>query len=393
MGVKLGNIIQGTHLIKADLSKKSVAIDASYTIMVFLNRRYGPNPEIPVDKTMRAINHLYGILYRTISLIECGILPVFCFDGIPDELKRLSTKNRFNDFERTKERYEQCLKMGDKSLAKKIALGKEFLWMNCIREVRMLLKALGIPFIDSPSEAEAQCAQLVKMGVCDYCNTSDFDALLLGSPNILKIERVQSRKVTGILYNTQDIFNQLKINRFQLIDLAIMIGNDFFPGVHGIGIKMGLELVQKYGTLEQIIARNDKMGPIIANAIEKGKIVGLLGINGAGKTTTIKMLTSLLSPSGGTYHLDELDGIRYPNEVKKRINMIAGGERMIYWRLTAYENLWYYGQIYNVENSILKTRIEELLKLVGLKEKQNVPVETFSKGMKQRLQIARGLIK
>jgi ABC-2 type transport system ATP-binding protein len=130
----------------------------------------------------------------------------------------------------------------------------------------------------------------------------------------------------------------------------------------------------------------------ISLQIEKGKIVGLLGINGAGKTTTIKMLTTLLAPTSGSYYVDDIDAVKDPAEIKKRINMIAGGERMIYWRLTAYENLWYYGQIYNVPNSILKDRIEELLKLVGLKGKENLPVETFSKGMKQRLQIARGLI-
>lgn len=130
----------------------------------------------------------------------------------------------------------------------------------------------------------------------------------------------------------------------------------------------------------------------ISMQIEKGKIVGLLGINGAGKTTTIKMLTTLLSPTSGTYFMDDIDAIKYPVEIKKRINMIAGGERMIYWRLTAYENLWYYGQIYNVPNKVLKERIDNLLNLVGLEGKKNIPVETFSKGMKQRLQIARGLI-
>jgi ABC-2 type transport system ATP-binding protein len=130
----------------------------------------------------------------------------------------------------------------------------------------------------------------------------------------------------------------------------------------------------------------------ISLQIEKGKIIGLLGINGAGKTTTIKMLTTLLAPSAGTYTMEDIDAVKYPMEIKKRINMIAGGERMIYWRLTAYENLWYYGQLYNVPNHILKDRIEELLSLVGLEGKQDIPVETFSKGMKQRLQIARGLI-
>lgn len=130
----------------------------------------------------------------------------------------------------------------------------------------------------------------------------------------------------------------------------------------------------------------------ISLQIEKGKIVGLLGLNGAGKTTTIKMLTTLLSPTSGTYTFDGIDAVKNPMLVKQQINMIAGGERMLYWRLTAYENLWYYGQIYGVPKECLRKRIQELLSLVGLEGKANIPVETFSKGMKQRLQIARGLI-
>jgi ABC-2 type transport system ATP-binding protein len=126
--------------------------------------------------------------------------------------------------------------------------------------------------------------------------------------------------------------------------------------------------------------------------IEKGQIVGLLGINGAGKTTSIKMLSTLISPTTGTINIDGIDAVKNPMEVKKRINMVAGGERMIYWRLTGRENLWYYGQLYDIENKELGKRIDYLLELVGLEDSQNVPVERYSKGMKQRLQIARGLI-
>lgn len=126
--------------------------------------------------------------------------------------------------------------------------------------------------------------------------------------------------------------------------------------------------------------------------LHKGQIIGLLGINGAGKTTTIKMLSTLLLPTSGRIDVDGMDGVKEAMKVKKRINMIAGGERMIYWRLTARENLWYYGQLYGIENRLLEARIQKLLAMVGLSENQDIPVERFSKGMKQRLQIARGLI-
>ncbi len=142
-----------------------------------------------------------------------------------------------------------------------------------------------------------------------------------------------------------------------------------------------------HSTREKVVAVKD-----ISLRIDKGQIVGLLGINGAGKTTTIKMLTTLIEPTNGSYSFDGIDAIVRPDLVKRQINMIAGGERMIYWRLTAYENLWYYGQLYGIDNTLLKKRIEQLLHIVGLEDKADLPVETYSKGMKQRLQIARGLI-
>ena len=126
--------------------------------------------------------------------------------------------------------------------------------------------------------------------------------------------------------------------------------------------------------------------------IRPGEIVGLLGINGAGKTTTIKMLSTLLMPTAGSIVIDGIDALKEPMKVKKIVNMIAGGERMLYWRLTARENLSYFGSLYGLSGKALKDRISALLKEVDLEEAANTPVEQYSKGMKQRLQIARGLI-
>lgn len=126
--------------------------------------------------------------------------------------------------------------------------------------------------------------------------------------------------------------------------------------------------------------------------IEKGKIVGLLGVNGAGKTTTIKMISTLLEPTSGQITIDGEDVVENRMDIKKRVNMITGGERMIYWRLTGRENLMYFGKLYGIDKSVLKSRIDELVKLVGLDKSIDIPVERYSKGMKQRLQIARGMI-
>lgn len=126
--------------------------------------------------------------------------------------------------------------------------------------------------------------------------------------------------------------------------------------------------------------------------LPSGQVTGLLGLNGAGKTTTIKMLSTLLLPTSGQITVDGLDITQHTKTVRKRINMIAGGERMVYWRLTGRENLWYFAQLYDVESRTLNARIDQLLKLVGLEDAADTIVERYSKGMKQRLQIARGLI-
>lgn len=138
---------------------------------------------------------------------------------------------------------------------------------------------------------------------------------------------------------------------------------------------------------EEKLAVND-----LSFHLPPGQVIGLLGLNGAGKTTMIKMLSTLLLPTSGQITLDGLDVTRHTRAVRKRINMIAGGERMVYWRLTGRENLWYFAQLYDVEPRGLQGRIDQLLEQVGLRDAADTVVERYSKGMKQRLQIARGLI-
>ncbi|MFG3436247.1 ABC transporter ATP-binding protein [Nonomuraea sp. NPDC047897] len=126
--------------------------------------------------------------------------------------------------------------------------------------------------------------------------------------------------------------------------------------------------------------------------IPLGRVTGLLGLNGAGKTTTIKILATLLRQTSGTVSVGGLDPVRQPHAVRRRINLIAGGERMVYARMTGRENLWYFGQLYDVPGRVLRPRIAELLDLVGLAEAADIRVERYSRGMAQRLSIARGLI-
>lgn len=147
----------------------------------------------------------------------------------------------------------------------------------------------------------------------------------------------------------------------------------------------------KKGFLKKVIETKEAVKDISIK-VERGEIFGLLGPNGAGKTTIMKMLTTLLTPSKGSIEIDGLDCLKFKKEIQKRINFIYGGERSLYWRLSARDNLIYFADLYSVNEGIMFKRIDELLDLVGLKKYSHKKVETFSKGMKQRLQIARALI-
>lgn len=126
--------------------------------------------------------------------------------------------------------------------------------------------------------------------------------------------------------------------------------------------------------------------------VKKGEIFGLLGPNGAGKTTIIKVMTTLLAPSSGEVKILGYDSFGEERYIRPRINFIFGGERSLYWRLSAKDNLQFFCDQYLVPKSKQSQIIDTLLDRVGLLEEKNRKVENFSKGMKQRLQIARSLI-
>ncbi len=127
-------------------------------------------------------------------------------------------------------------------------------------------------------------------------------------------------------------------------------------------------------------------------SVNKGEIFALLGPNGAGKTTIIKILTTLLAPTSGNAYVFGHDCYKERKKVRKSINFVFGGEAGLYWRLSGRENLQYFADLYKVPTKIARERMESLLKIVELDQDADKKVEQYSKGMKQRLLIARGLI-
>jgi ABC-2 type transport system ATP-binding protein len=130
----------------------------------------------------------------------------------------------------------------------------------------------------------------------------------------------------------------------------------------------------------------------VSLSIEKGELFGLLGPNGAGKTTTVKMLTTILLPTAGDASILGFDLRKDTQEIRKRIGFTFGGARGLYGRLTARDNLRYFAELYALESSVSHKRIAEMLAMVGLSERADDRVETFSSGMQQRLHMARALL-
>ena len=272
MGVKLQDIVLRKVLDFQTLEGKIIAIDAPNIIMGLFNfARKNPDGTyagLILDRTQRPISHLYGLLYRINFYYTKKIFPIFCFDGRDSELKKIITKDRLNDFRFTQKWYEEAIKSGDKTGARQIALSKEYMWQNIILESKQLLGALGVHYMESPASAESQCASLVKEGIAHYSNSQDFDSLLFGCPNMIqnlskslrrKVQRKWTyTKITPLSVDLRKNLKKLEINQFQLVDLALLVGTDYFPGIKGIGPKKALKYIKNHKQIENVITSVNK---------------------------------------------------------------------------------------------------------------------------------------
>ena len=266
MGVKLQDLIIRKKIDIKSLVGSIIAIDAPNIIMSLFNfARKNPDGSyagLILDRTQRPISHLYGLLYRVNFLYSKKIFPIFCFDGKVSELKRIITTDKLHDFQFYQKWYNSAIGRGDKDLARNIALSRGYLWHNIIKESKELLGALGVPYVESPASAESQCAYLVKQKIATYSNSQDFDSLLFGCPYMIqnlskslkrKVQgRWQYQKIEPFKIELQKNLYNLDITYFQLVDLGILMGTDYFPGIKGIGPKKALTLIRKYHTIEKI---------------------------------------------------------------------------------------------------------------------------------------------
>ncbi len=141
------------------------------------------------------------------------------------------------------------------------------------------------------------------------------------------------------------------------------------------------------GKKREVVALHD-----LSFTVQPGIVFGLLGPNGAGKTTTIRILTTLLTPTAGKAQVLGFDVVSEARKIRRRIGLILGGERGLYGRLTGIENLKYMAALNHLDRKTARRRVKEVIEIVGLDSASDRRVEQYSRGMRQRLHIARGLL-
>jgi flap endonuclease-1 len=264
MGVDLGGIVDKKKTSLEELRGKSLAVDGYNALYQFLAIIRGTMGEPLTDRAGRITSHLSGLFYRTVNMIERGIRVVYVFDGEPPALKEVEIKRRMQIKEEAIIRYEDALKRGAVEEAKRYAQMTSRLKDEMVDDAKRLLSSMGVPWIQAPSEGEAQAAHIVSKSHLWAVASQDYDSLLFGAPVLVRNLTVSGRRklpgknvyveVEPEIIDLRKALTDLGLTREQLIDVAILLGTDYNPGgFKGIGPKTALKLIRELGTLERAI--------------------------------------------------------------------------------------------------------------------------------------------
>lgn len=264
LGVQnLGELILKRKISMEELSGRTLTIDALNYLYAFLSVIRQPDGTPLTDGKNRVTSHLSGVFYRTINLFESNIKPIYVFDGEPPLLKTDTIKERHELREEARMKWEEALNVGDITAARKFAQFSSRLTDAMIRESEDLLEFLGVPWIRAPSEGEAQAAYMTQKGEAWSTGSQDYDSILFGSPRLIRNIVISGRrklpsknvyvKIEPELVDSQESLKNLDVTREQLVEIALVLGTDFNPGIKGIGPKTALKLIKSYGSAESAL--------------------------------------------------------------------------------------------------------------------------------------------
>jgi len=268
MGVGIGDILKSEEISFEDLEDKVIAVDAYNIIYQFLSSIRQRDGTPLKDSEGRITSHLSGLLYRNANLVDAGIRPVYIFDGAPDMMKEGTLEKRKERKRQAEKEYERSLKEGDLERARKKAQQTSRMTDEIEESSKKLLSLLAIPYIQAPSEGEAQAAHMVKKSSAWAVGSQDYDTLLFGANRLVKNLTVSGKrkmpgsseykKISPELMELEEVLDNLDISHKQLVDIGILCGTDYNQGVKGIGPKRGLKYIKKYDDLESVLEEKDE---------------------------------------------------------------------------------------------------------------------------------------
>ncbi|MEM4257109.1 MAG: flap endonuclease-1 [Candidatus Diapherotrites archaeon] len=267
MGSPIGDIVPKHKITLESLNNKKLAFDSHNIIYQFLSSIRGEDGQPLKDSNGNITSHLAGLFYRTTHLFEYGIKPIFVFDGKPSLLKTKTLEKRRETRTKAFEMHEKALEEGNMEEAKKFGARALKLEPKMVEEAKELIRILGFPVIEAPSEGEAQASWLVSSGLAEGIVSQDYDSLLFGAPTIYRNVAISGKRklpnrnvwleAEPEKITLEEALTANNISRKQLIWIAILVGTDFNEKFPRIGIKTALKIVKDSKSFEEVISKTN----------------------------------------------------------------------------------------------------------------------------------------
>ncbi|GAA5837357.1 hypothetical protein JCM5353_006978 [Sporobolomyces roseus] len=238
---------------------RKIAIDASMSIYQFLIAVRQQDGQQLMNEAGETTSHLMGLFYRTLRMVENDLKPCYVFDGKPPQLKSNVLKKRFSNRQEAKEDEVEAKETGTTEDVDKLSRRQVKVTKEHNDECKKLLTLMGIPWVEAPSEAEAQCAELCRGGLVYGAGSEDMDTLTFDSPVLLRhLTFSEARKMPIDIITLDNVLQGLELTMDKFIDMCMLCGCDYLEPIKGVGAKTALKLVKEYDTMDDILAHLSK---------------------------------------------------------------------------------------------------------------------------------------
>jgi flap endonuclease-1 len=271
MGIKQLSKLIGEHAPSAikeisleALNGRKIAIDASMQIYQFLvavrsdGGGGGPSSSL-TNEAGEVTSHLQGMWYRTLRFVEAGIKPVYVFDGKPPTLKGGELAKRKEAKDKAQKDLAAATEAGNVEDMERFSKRTVHMTKDHIADCMKLIRLMGMPVVEAPCEAEAQCAELAKAGLVYGAASEDMDTLTFGTPKLIrKMFATAESKIPVLEFDHKKILDGFEMTNDQFIDVCILAGCDYCDTIKGVAATTAFKLIKQHGNLEEVLKNVDK---------------------------------------------------------------------------------------------------------------------------------------